>query len=78
MKYELLGGGQVEASSALALVLELRKDSQEWAPTVGVEDFMEEYAKRCKMQNGTVVRIDTMQHFIDDLVAGGFLTPVSS
>jgi hypothetical protein len=75
MKYELLGGGHVEAASSLGLVEALRQDSQAWAPTVGIEDFMEEYAARCKMQNGSLVRIDTMEHFIDDLVAGGFLTP---
>ena len=75
MKYELLGGGHVEAPSPLALVMELRKDSQQWAPTVGIEDFMEEYAKRCKFQNGAIVRTGNVQHFIDDLVAGGFMTP---
>ena len=76
MKYELLGGGHVEAASPLGLVMELRKDSQAWAPAVGIEDFMLEYSDRCKFQNGTVVRIDNLQHFIDDLVAGGFLTPM--
>lgn len=76
MKYALLGGGHVEAASPLALVMELRKDSQAWAPTVGIEDFMEEYAKRCNFQTGAVVRTDNVQHFIDDLVAGGFLLPI--
>ncbi|OWP62878.1 hypothetical protein CDA63_11715 [Hymenobacter amundsenii] len=74
MTYELLGGGQVTAPSAWGLVLALRDDSQKWAPTVGPEDFMEEYARRCQMQNGTMVRTDNALNFIDDLVAGGFLT----
>lgn len=73
MKYELLGGGHVEAPSAWGLVLALREDSQAWAPTVGPEDFMEEYARRCQLQNGSTVRTDNAPNFIADLVAGGFL-----
>ena len=76
MKYELLGGGHIEAASPLELVEALRADSQQWAPSVGVEDFMEGMAARCRMQNGATVRIDSMVNFLLDLQQGGFITPV--
>jgi hypothetical protein len=75
MKYKLLGGGHIEAASPLELVEALRADSQAWAPTVGIEDFMEGYADRCKMQNGAIVRTDSLINFLHDLQAGGFITP---
>lgn len=77
MKYEILGGGHIEAASPLELVEALRQDSMAWAPTVGIEDFMEEYAGRCKMQNGSTVRTDSLDNFLHDLQAGGFISPVN-
>jgi hypothetical protein len=77
MKYELLGGGHIEAASPLDLIEALRADSQHWVPSVGVEDFMEGMAARCKMQSGTTVRTDSLINFLHDLQAGGFISPVS-
>lgn len=77
MKYELLGGGHMEGATALDLVEALRLDSQPWAPTVGIEDFMEGYAARCQLQTGARVRTDSVDHFIQDLIAAGFLRGVS-
>ena len=76
MKYELLGGGHIEAASALELIEALRADSQQWVPSVGIEDFMEGMAARCKMQSGAIVRTDSSINFLHDLQAGGFITPV--
>lgn len=75
MQYDLLGGGHVTAATPLDLVEALRQDSQAWAPTVGIEDFMDEYARRCALQTGAVVRTDDLLHFLYDLMRHGFLVP---
>jgi hypothetical protein len=75
MKYELLGGGHIEAASPLELVEALRADSADWVPSVSIEDFMEGMAGRCKIQNGTTVRTDSVVNFLHDLQQGGFITP---
>jgi hypothetical protein len=73
MKYEILGGGYVEAPTALGLVEALRQDAMAWVPSVSIEDYMEGMAARCKIQNGAVVSTLDPHSFIIDLVAGGFL-----
>ncbi|GAA3954096.1 hypothetical protein [Hymenobacter algoricola] len=75
--YNIHGGGQVTASTDLGLVQALREDAQPWLPSVSIEDYMEGMAHRSKIYDGTDVRTDTIAHFIADLLAGGFLTPVS-
>ncbi|QIX60864.1 hypothetical protein HER32_06610 [Hymenobacter sp. BT18] len=74
--FNILGGGPITAASDLGLVQALREDAQQWIPSVSIEDFMEGLAARAKMQNGSVVRTDSVANFIADLKAGGFLTPV--
>jgi hypothetical protein len=76
MKYEIEGGGHVEAASPLELVEALRQDAMAWAPSVSVEDYMEDLAARSKIQDGSTVRTDSAENFITDLIACGFLTPV--
>ena len=73
MKYEILGGGQIEASSSLELVEAMRLQDQAWVPSVSIEDYMEDMAQRCKIQNGTAVSTDSVDVFLIDLIAGGFL-----
>ena len=72
--YNLLGGGQLTATTDLGLVEALRRAAQDWLPSVSIEDFMEGMAARCKIQTGAVVRIDTLLHFVADLKQHGFLT----
>ena len=76
MKYEILGGGQLEAATPLEVAEALRQDGMAWIPTVGIEDFMEGMADRCYKQREVVVRTDSVEHFVADLVQYGFLTPV--
>lgn len=75
MTYEILGGGQVTAATDLGLVQALRQDSQAWAPSVGIEDFMEDMADRCRTQKGVAVRTDGIANFVTDLKQHGFITP---
>lgn len=74
-KYNVLGGGQIEATTDFGIIEALRVFSQEWIPTVGIEDFMEGMAQRCTIQLGVAVRTDSMTNFVADLKQYGFITP---
>jgi hypothetical protein len=41
---------------------------------VGIEDFMEGMAQRCKIQTGDVVRTDFITNFVADLKQFAFIT----
>ena len=45
-------------------------------PNDTMEEYMEEVAKRARMQNGSDVRHDTVDNFVEDLVEAGFLKEV--
>lgn len=72
--YNVLGGGQIRAATDFGIIEALREHSQAWIPTVGIEDFMEGMAARCKIQTGDIVRIDYMVNFVQDLMRFGYLT----
>ena len=75
MKYAIEGGGHVEAASPLELVEALRQDAMAWVPSVGIEDYMDGLAARSRIQDGSTIRTDSVEHFVADLVQVGFLTP---
>jgi hypothetical protein len=77
MKYNLLGGGSIEAATELGLVEALRQDAMAWVPSVSIEDFMEGMAARCKIQTGADVSTLSVTSFLIDLIAGGFLIPAA-
>lgn len=74
-KYEMLGGGVIKGSTAKELVGALRFSS--WSPCMTEEIFMKEMSERCKFYNKSAVRTDTFEHFIEDLINGGFLWEVA-
>lgn len=74
-KYNILGGGQIEALTDFGIIEALRAFSQDWIPTVGIEDFMEGMAQRCTIQLGVAVRTDSMTNFVADLKQYEFITP---
>ena len=76
MKYEILGGSPVEAATDLELVEALRQQGMAWAPTVGIEDFMEGMAHRAEMHRGFPIRTDSVANFVADLVQYDFITPL--
>ncbi len=78
MKYEILGGGHIEAPTPVELVEALRLLDLGWVHSVSIEDFMVDMAEGCKIQRGTVVRTDSVINFLHDLQAGGFITPVNT
>jgi hypothetical protein len=75
-KYNVLGGGQIEATTDLGIIEALRGYSQEWLPSVSIEQFMEGMASRCKIQTGDFVRTDYFVNFVFDLKRFGYIIPV--
>ena len=73
-KYRTLDGATFEADSDVDLIEQLRADS--WTETEDIEDFMIRMSNRCDIQNGSVVRIESTELFVQDLIAGGFLKVV--
>jgi hypothetical protein len=77
-KYNVLGGGHIEATTDLGIIEALREYSAAWIPTVSIEDFMEGMAQRCQIQTGDVVRTDSITHFVADLKQFAFITQAES
>jgi len=69
--YEIYGGGNIEAASHFDLALAMRRTSH--TPTDSLQEFMEQTAYRCKIQRGSEIRTDTVDHFVEDLISNGFI-----
>lgn len=70
--YEMLGGGTITGSDPAELAVALRNSS--YTPMDDLASFMADVAKRCAVyDHDAKVRTDTPDHFIEDLVACGFL-----
>lgn len=74
MNYKMLGGGTIYAPTNLDLVINLRKNS--FNPGESLEEFMEQTAKACKLQNTSIIRTDNIDVFVEDLIENNFLTKV--
>lgn len=59
------------SGTAIDLVRNLHKGSR--AQALDDQTWMVETAQRITLQNGTLVRHDTAEHFIDDLMAADLL-----
>lgn len=75
MHFLVEGGGHLEAASPLALVEALRADAATWAPSVSIEDYMEEAARRAQTQTGYPVRTTSVREFVADLLTVGLVKP---
>lgn len=69
--YEMLGGGVIKGSTPKEIIGALRFSS--FNPMSGEEIFMKEMSERCKFYNDAVVRVDTPENFVADLIEYGFL-----
>ena len=76
MKYNVLGGGQLEATTDLGIIEAMRQDAQEWAPSADRQEYMNDLAARAMTQKGVIVRTDYINNFVADLRQYGFITPV--
>ena len=74
MRYRARDDGRVyEAATAAELVDRLRALS--FMEHGDAADFMVKMAENCARWDGSVVRADSAEHFIADLVKIGFLEP---
>lgn len=67
----MLGGGIIKGSTPQELIGALRFAS--FAPMSSEEIFMKEMSDRCKFYSDAAVRVDSVKHFIGDLIKYGFL-----
>jgi hypothetical protein len=70
-KYEMKGGGTIEAKNKKDLLNKLRMLS--FNPGNSMEDYIKETAKACLMQNGAEIRTTNEHDFIEDLIQHEFL-----
>ena len=70
-KYELRGGGVVSGETAREILEAIRASS--FNPKGDLGAFLSDVAKRCKEYDGSVIRIDTCEHTLEDLITCGFL-----
>jgi len=69
--YQLKGGGSIKAASAQEAAEKLRAMS--FNPCETLEDFIEETAKACYVQNSAEIRTTSVEDFVEDLIAKGFM-----
>lgn len=74
MKYRSLDGKTFEAESPEDLARSLWQTK--FMPEPSLEEWMQGSAERARIYNGSELRMDTVEHHIQDLIAAGFLTPV--
>ncbi len=75
MKFNLLGGGTVEATSPADLVESLRADTATWQPTADRALWMTNFAYRAKLQTGKGVSTYDDFQFVRDLIYAGLVIP---
>ncbi|MDX5347296.1 MAG: hypothetical protein LPJ89_04280 [Hymenobacteraceae bacterium] len=73
-KYEVKGGGRIEATTDFELVEILREQSH--TPSENQEQFMVDMARRCRIQSGHEIRTNNPVVFIEDLREAGYLKQV--
>lgn len=71
-KYQLLGGGVIEAETAEQFVSELNGKSM-FGKCNTNKEFMKHTAARCRMQNGKTIRTKNYIVFQADLIKFGFV-----
>jgi hypothetical protein len=71
LTYELLGGGSIQGSTPTELIQDMRNGSFNGGDSL--EAYIEETAAACKLQNRSIIRINSHKNFIDDLITNKFL-----
>ena len=69
-----ISGSTITLEAATALVETMQHGSR--TPSNSIEDFMQQVAHRCHLQNGAIVQSTDPQVFVNDLLRLGFLTVV--
>lgn len=69
--YILQDGGTITASCAQEFVTNLRQGSRFDSHHTD-QEYMYRFADRCHDQTGHIIRADTPEHFLDDLISCGY------
>lgn len=72
LKYRTFEGEIVEGNSPFEIVANL-KGSGRFVAEQSIEEYMERFAKRLLDYDGKVVRCDTTENFVSDLIDVGFI-----
>ena len=72
--YLLLGGGSINASSAPEFVYRMRDMS--FYRGDSLIDFMEEVSDRCWLYSESIIRTDSCDHFLADLIRNDFVVQI--
>jgi hypothetical protein len=74
MRYRAIDDDRVfEADSAAGIVEQLRAFS--FMPHDDADDFRRKMAENCERYDGSAVRPDTAETFVEDLVKSGYFVP---
>lgn len=74
MKYRAMDGYEVEAKNYKELAEKLWQSM--FIPDDNIQDWMVHSAKRAAIYNESVIRADTVEHHIEDLIEAGFISKV--
>lgn len=74
MKYRAMDGYEIEAKDYNELAEKLWQSM--FIPDDNIEDWMRNSAKRATIYNESVIRTDTVEHHIEDLISKGFISLV--
>jgi hypothetical protein len=70
--FKLKDGGIITASTLEEFVTKLRKSSR-FDSECSDEEYMSNFARRYKVQEGYVIKIDTEVNFVEDLIKIGYI-----
>jgi hypothetical protein len=75
-KYELKGGGFIEATTPLDIIQAIRSTSLN--PCENLVQFMVQVSKSCYADDGSNIRTGSYKDFVDDLIKNNFIKEVPS
>lgn len=76
MKYRAMDGYEIEAKDYRELANKLWESM--FIPDDTIEEWMKGSAKRAYIYNYSVIRTDSVEHHIEDLIKTGFVSPVEN
>ncbi len=71
-EYKLEDGSTITASSSSEFVTKLRESSL-FDSDCSDAEYMVNFAKRCQIQTGAIIRTDTSDNFMADLIDTGYI-----
>ncbi|MDD4429538.1 MAG: hypothetical protein PHG64_14280 [Paludibacter sp.] len=70
--YRLADGGIITANSPIDFITKLRESSK-FNSDISVAEFMKFFADRMKTYDGSIIRTDSPDNFISDLLKSGYI-----